>query len=273
MLLQAISGLVTVGMVALSAVVGVRLLRLGRGESAGAVRLLGLYFLLHGTLALALSVATYVGWSSAELELPDRATRALNAGFFVLSTIGVGCLLAFTQRTFRPASATGRSLAAGLLLLMIVSVIVLGVTEGFEVRVVSGPAYWVHFGARVASWVWVAVESFAYWGRQQRRLALGLTDPIVTNRFFLWGLWGALLALLAFADPIARLWYVALAGSSTTWIPELGRPVIAATLPVACALNLGAVVLMLLTFFPTRGYRRWIVARHTSRLAWPAARS
>lgn len=273
MLLQAISGLVMVGVVALSAVVGVRLLRLGSGDSTGAVRPLGLYFLLHGALAVAFGIATYLGWSSAELALPDQATRALNAGFFLSSTIGVGCLLLFTQRTFRPASATGRSLAAGLLLLMVVSVIVLGVTEGFEVRVVNGPAYWVHFGARVACWVWVAAESFAYWGRQRRRLALGLAEPIVTNRFLLWGLWGSLFALLAFADPIARLWYVSLAGSTTTWVPELGRPIIAATMPVACVLNLGAVVLMLLTFFPTRGYRRWIVARHATSIAHQSSTS
>ena len=262
MLLQAISGLVTVGLVALSAVVGVRLLRLGRGDDGGAVRLLGLYFLLHGALGTALSVATYVGWSSAELAFPDAVVRVVNAGFFAFSTIGLTCLLLFTQRTFRPGSATGRSLVAGLVMLMVVSALTLGVSEGFEVRVINGPAYWVHFAARVACWAWVAVESFAYWGQQRRRLALGLADPIVTNRFFLWGLWAALFALLSFSDPIARVWYVSLADSTTAWVPEVGRPIIAATVPVACAANLGAVVLMLLTFFPTPGYRRWIAARH-----------
>jgi hypothetical protein len=265
MVLQAISGLVTIGLVVLSGVVGVRLLRLGRNEEGGAVRLLGLYFLLHGALATGLSVATYVGWSSAELRLPELAARALNAGFFVASTLGIACLLVFTQRSFRPRSATGRSLAGGLAMLMAVSVAVLGASEGFEIRVINGPAYWVHFAARVACWTWVALESFAYWRQQQRRLALGLADPIVANRFLLWGLWAALFALLAFADPVARFWYVRLAESTTVWVPEVGRPIIAATVPVACALNAAAVVLMVLTFFPTRGYRRWIAARYAGR--------
>jgi hypothetical protein len=92
-LLQAISALVTVGLVVLSAVVGVRLLRIGRGDDGGAVRALGCYFLLHGALATALSVATYVGWSSAELAFPDAVVRGINAGFFVFSTAGLTCLL------------------------------------------------------------------------------------------------------------------------------------------------------------------------------------
>jgi hypothetical protein len=271
MVLQAISGVVTIGLLVLSGMVGVRLLRLGGSEGTGTVRLLGLYFLLHGALATGLSVATYVGWSSADMQLPALAARALNGGFFVTSTLGVTCLLLFTQRTFRPASATGRSLAGGLVMLMAVSVAVLGASEGFEIRVINGPAYWVHFAARVASWTWVALESFAYWRQQRRRLALGLADPVVTNRFLLWGLWAALFALLAFADPIARFWYVMLAESTTAWVPEVGRPIIAATVPVACALNAAAVVLMLLTFFPTPTYRRWIAARHAGRAAGSAS--
>jgi hypothetical protein len=267
--LQAISGAVTIGLLVLSSIVGMRLVRRGGSDDGGAVRLLGLYFLLHGALATGLSVATYVGWSAAELQLPALAARALNGGFFVASTLGVGCLLLFTQRTFRAGSATGRSLAGGLAMLMAVSAVVLGASEGFEVRVVNGPAYWVHFAARVASWTWVALESFAYWRQQRRRLALGLADPVVTNRFLLWGLWAALFALLAFADPIARLWYVTLAESTSVWVPEVGRPIIAATVPVACALNAAAVVLMVLTFFPTPAYRRWILARHAAATAAP----
>ena len=267
MVLQAISGLVTLGLLALSVIVGVRLLRLGRADGGGAVGLLGLYFLLHGALATGLSVATYVGWSSAELALPDAAARALNAGFFVFSTIGLACLLLFTRRTFRPASPAAGTVVAGLTMLMAVSVAVLGAAEGFEVRVLNGPAYWVHFAARVACWVWVAFESFSYWQQQRRRLALGLADPVVTNRFLLWGLWGALIALLSFSDPVARLWYYSIAETTTQWVPAVGRPIIDFTVPIACGLNAAALVLMVLTFFPMPAYRRWIAGRHAARAA------
>jgi hypothetical protein len=265
--LQAISGVVTVGLLVLSTVVGVRLVRLGRRDDDGAVPFLGLYLLLHQALATGLSVATYVGWSSAEMALPDAAARALNAGFFVFSTIGLVCLLLFTQRTFRPRSPAARSLVGGLGMLMAVSTAAIGGTSGFAVEVLPGPAYWTHFAARVACWVWVAFESFSYWGRQRRRLALGLADPIVTNRFLLWGLWGLLIAILSFSDPVARLWYYSLAETTTAWVPEVGRPIIDATVPVACGLNAAALVLMVLTFYRVPAYRRWIEGRHAGRVA------
>lgn len=271
MVLQAISGVVTVGLLVLSGVVGVRLVRLGGSDDGGAVRLLGLYFLFHGALATGLSVATYLGWSSAAMTLPDAAARALNAGFFVFSTIGLTCLLLFVQRTFRPASPAARSLVAGLAMLMAVSAAALGASEGFEVRVLNGPAYWVHFVARIACWSWVAFESFRYWQLQRRRLALGLADPVVTNRFLLWGLWGTLIALLSFSDPVARLWYVSIADTTTRWIPELGRPIVDATVPVACGLNVAALALMVLTFFPVPAYRRWILGRHAAASPGPIA--
>jgi hypothetical protein len=265
-LLQALSGVVTIGLLVLSAVVGVRLVRRGRADGDRAVAALGLYLLLHGALATGLSVATYVGWSSPDLALPDAATRVLNGGFFGASTLGLACLLHFTQRTFRPSAPAARSLAAGLTLLMAVSTVVTGATEGFAVPILPGPAYWAHFAARVACWSWVAFESFAYWSRLRKRRALGLAvDPIVANRFLLWGLWGLLIALLAFSDPVARFWYFAVADTTTAWVPELGRPIIDATIPVACGLNAAALVLMVLTFFPIPAYRRWIEARHAGR--------
>jgi hypothetical protein len=258
--LEAIAGVVTLALLGLSAAVGVRLVRRGRGDGGRPLLFLGLYFLLYSALATGLSVATYMGWSSVELVLPDLVARSLNAGFFLTSTLGLSFLLLFTQRTFRPHSPAARTTVWGGALLMGVAAAALGASEGFEVRVLPGPAYWVHFAARIACWVWVAWESFAFYAIQRRRLAIGLADPVVTNRFLLWGVWATVLSLLAFADPVARLWYFHLAGTTTQWIPEIGRPIIEATVPIACGLNVAAVVLMVLTFFPTAGYRRWLAA-------------
>jgi hypothetical protein len=36
--------------------------------------------------------------------------------------------------------------------------------------------------------LWGAAESLRYWRLMRRRLRLGLADPLVTNRFLLWGL-------------------------------------------------------------------------------------
>ncbi len=262
-MLEAVSGLVTIGLLVLSGVVGFRLIQRAQRYDGGPVLFLGLYFLVYGALATGLSLATYVGWSSAALALPERGARILNGAFFVTATAGMSCLLLFTRQTFRPESAAARTMVWGIGGLLALSTALLAATEGFEVRVVNGPAYWVHFVARVACWVWVAGESLAYWTKQRRRLALGLADPVVANRFLLWGIWGLVVALLAFSDPLARFWYYAAAGTATRWIPELGRPIIDATIPIACGLNAAALVLMVLTFFPPTTYRRWLLTRHT----------
>lgn len=257
-MLEAISGLVTLALLGLSAVIGVRLLRLSARRSGSPERWLGLYFLLYSALATGLSVGTYVGWSSANVTLPDLVVRLLNGGFFTASTLGLGCLLLFTQRTFRAASSgaqTGLGITIGIMVSMTLWT---GVSTGFEIELLPGPPYWIHWAARLSGWIWVAGESFAYWSKQRRRLALGLADPIVSNRFLLWAVWGVLMALMAFADPLARLWYFHLAGSTTKWLVEVGRPIIQVVVPVSCGFNIGAVALLVLTFFPTAGYKRWL---------------
>jgi len=263
--LEAISGLVELGLLGLSFAIGVRLLRMAPAGARGPERWLGLYFVVYSGIATALSVGTYVGWSSASITLPDAAVRSMNAGFFATSTFGLTCLLLFTQRTFRPASrgaATGIGVTIGIMVSM---GIWLGVDDGFAIRLLPGPAYWIHWTARLSAWIWVAGESFAYWAKQRRRLALGLADPVVTNRFLLWGVWGALTTVMAFADPLARVWYFRLSGSTSQWVVEVGRPIIQVVVSLTCGLNIGAVALLFLTFFPTAGYKRWLTARHPAR--------
>ena len=39
-------------------------------------------------------------------------------------------------------------------------------------------------------YVWTAFEGFRYYGMMKKRMALGLADAVVTNRFLLWALCG-----------------------------------------------------------------------------------
>ena len=259
--LEAASGLVELVLLGISVVIGVRLVRLAPAGERGPELWLGLYFIIYSALATGLSVGTYVGWSSARITLPDAAVRWMNGGFFAASTFGLSCLLLFTQRTFRPesrAAATGIGVTVGIMVSMTIWT---GFSEGFAIRLLPGPAYWIHWIARLSAWIWVGAESLGYWSKQRRRLALGLADPVVTNRFLLWAVWAALTTALAFADPLARLWYFRLSGSTTQWVVEVGRPIIQVVVPLTCGLNAGAVALLFLTFFPTRSYKRWLAAR------------
>ena len=260
--LEAISGLTILALMGLSAAIGVRLVRLGSRDEGGPELWLGLYFLIYGCLATTASLATYLGWSAPDVAFSDGTTRLLNAAFFGLSTIGMTCLLLFTQRTFHPNSRGARAFVWGIAVLMVAAAIEVGVTEGFEVRVLNGVPYWIHFSARLVPFVWVATESLRYRSLLQRRVAIGLADPLVANRFLLWGLWSAVLAVMAFADPLARFWYWSLTGTTTEWIAAVGRPIIDVVVPFSAACGVAAVTLLFLTFFPTASYRRWVEQRH-----------
>ena len=104
-------------------------------------------------------------------------------------------------------------------------------------------------------------ESFRYWALLQRRLRIGLADPLVANRFLLWGVWAATVTLLNLSDPLARAWYCAVAGTTTELIPEVARHMIVVVVALTSALGLVAAACLFLTFFPTAGYRRWVLSR------------
>ena len=50
-----------------------------------------------------------------------------------------------------------------------------------------GAGHWLGWAGRTGAMLWVAIESFRYYGQQRRRLRIGLADPILSNRFLLRG--------------------------------------------------------------------------------------
>ena len=139
-----------------------------------------------------------------------------------------------------------------------------GWADGFPVGVVNGPAYWIGFALRQAAITWLAVESFLYWSQGRRRLAMGLADPVVVNRFLLWGVFAATVSLMQLSDPIARIWYWAVTGDAVNFHPDVGKPMIRLTLLATSTLGTIAGTTLLLAFFPTAAYRRWLVARRSA---------
>jgi hypothetical protein len=66
------------------------------------------------------------------------------------------------------------------------------VGEGFTTGFGGGnfDAVWSQLGvlARGLAFLWAAIESFRYFGLLRRRLRVGLADPVLVNRFLLWGI-------------------------------------------------------------------------------------
>lgn len=261
-MLELASAFITLANLGLSLVVGVRILR---GADPGAPeRWLGAHFIFYQFAASVLSISLYTGWSDPELAPPPAVLQALNAGFHCFSLLGMAGLLLFARRAFRPDAAWAAAWMWVLIVAMALGAVGLGVTERFEVRVVNGPAYWVVWAARLCCFVWVAVESWAYWSRMRRRSRIGLADPLVTNRFLLWGAWATSVSIMAFSDPMARLWYCLRADTVTSWVPEIGQPIIAVVVAFTSVFGICAALTLFLAFFPTPAYRRWVEGRAES---------
>jgi hypothetical protein len=265
-MLEAVGGIVIVLNLLIALVIGARLLRLGH-STGGPEIWLGAYFLLYPFLASMLSCGLYMGWSDPSLALPPKLEASLNAAFFAISTVGAACLLTFTRRIFRPEAGWAGGLVWAGSGVLAAGALAIGATDGYRVVLLPGAAYWMVVVVRELVFVWMAAESLHYWGLLRRRLRLGLADPLVTNRFLLWSVWALSVFGLGLSDPIARLWYYHLAGSTTVWVPEAGRPIVLWSVGLTSLLGIGVATTLFLTFFPTEGFRRWVLSRAPSTVA------
>jgi len=117
-------------------------------------------------------------------------------------------------------------------------------TERFE-----APWFWVAFVPRLICMGWATAEALIEYRRARRRTRLGLSEPLVTNRFLLWGL-AALSELLIYVAVMVGI----LRGVPSDFLN--GN-----TALFVSALGMSAAITILLAFLPPRAYRRWIEAR------------
>ncbi len=96
-----------------------------------------------------------------------------------------------------------------------------------------------------ACYAWTGFEGFRYFGMMRRRVALGLGDPLLTNRFLLWGISG----LTSSTWNAVALAYL-LAGQNI-----LQEPVPILVRAVGGLLNS---VLLVLIFMAPSSYTRWV---------------
>ena len=151
---------------------------------------------------------------------------------------------------FRPGVAWSKVLVAayGLLGLGGLAVVVAypnGIAE-------AGPIY--SLGDLVAGLVavWGAAESFSYWGKLRKRLALGLADPVTTEQFRMWGVSFTFAAIAGFIVAGAT---VVLKAPITGFPPAL----------VAVQICLvGMTGLTWLAFYPPQRFQAWMRARHAA---------
>lgn len=168
-------------------VIGLRLIRSARSVS-GAEGWLGAAFLcMAGSMALRVLVP------GQQIGVPQHGPFLVMVSHALMSA-GLCAFTLFVSRVFRSGSAGGTvvlGVMLGLQILAMPAVVFLGAhrEEQSLASLLVGPV-------RALPFAWAALESWRYHRKMRRRLALGLSDPVVTDRFALFAIWtGALGAI------------------------------------------------------------------------------
>jgi hypothetical protein len=247
--MQAVAGISVLLLIAVSAVVGIRLIRLSRRTGQRPELYVGLLIVLVAMVGYPLFVLSRAGeaigfhaaWASFVL-----GSLSVDVGFLMLYL--------FTWKTFRPDSRWCGwfvAVVACTFALNLASLATDTWRAGSVVMDMARQPLWRQYSGILATdlgYVWAAVESFRYYAVLRRRQALGLAEPLVTNRLLLWGQMCIVTLSVLMLNNVASLRSVDVL--STPWImayTSLGG--------VAQAVYLG------LVFMPPRPYREWVERR------------
>ena len=219
-------------------VFGLRMLWLAARTRALAETWIGVFFLTTGVGA-ELSLRAVVPGTE-----PALAVRMLCIGVPILSLATVAGF-AFTYTVFRRGEPWALAVVAlGIALAAWGTWSQLGGgsgkpdTFGLRLEFLIG---------RIVCFAWGAYEGFRAYAMARRRLAFGLGDPVVTNRFFLFGSWFGLMGVNPIILSLSRLY----GGAHALEVVNAITPKIVGT---------AMVIALILTFFPPRAYLAWVNA-------------
>jgi len=99
----------------------------------------------------------------------------------------------FTWRVFREEAGWAKWVfwAGGALLVLGLSISALE-RDWVGAHPLTYTGFWFEWIGGILPFIWFAIESLSAYSRSRRRVRLGLADPVVSNRFFLLGLYGTL---------------------------------------------------------------------------------
>jgi hypothetical protein len=233
----------------IAAVVGIRLILLSVKTARLAERLLGLGVLLTAGLGYGVMMVPAIGRSMLEdpSAAPALYAHITTAGW-VFHNLGVMCVIGFVVHVFRPRAVWAYVLALVMSITLWVGWGLYG-RQGGMVDSLPHSGYWIVLTVVGTYPFWTAAESFSYYIRMRKRVALGLADGLVANRFLLWGLASLTTAGSIWVVNISVLSGASVAASGGNQIAEL-------CLLGTGVLGIATVAIYWLTFFPPAWYRR-----------------
>jgi hypothetical protein len=194
--------LVIPGLVALlgvSLAVGVKLILMARRTHGFPELALGLFFLMGGAVGYPLS---------ATAPMAGDWQPFVAAASSVVISIATIFLYAFTARVFyagRPGGRIGLGLGAVLCLLYPIGYSVSQISAQNADELLRSTMTWggLSLVMSAGAFGWSSFESLRQYALHRKRVALGLADPVVTNRMLLWALGGASILTVIVIDSIA----------------------------------------------------------------------
>ena len=235
----------TLAFCVISMVIGVRLALLSRRTGGRPERYLGTGIFLSGGIGYGLVIGSAI--AGARLGPDAPAIHVVGLAGLGVHHVGVAFSLAFVVKVFRPTERWALLLAAALVGVLAVSWLGLLASGGMP-RPGGGSAwYWLGFSVMSTYPFWITIESLHYWALMRRRRALGLADPLVTNRFALY----AAASLLA----AAAIWTGALPGLLGL-APSDQLRLAPLTLSATATFGVAAIAAYWLAFFPPEWYAR-----------------
>ncbi len=220
-------------------IAGARLLRLGQRTGELPERLLGATFLFMGVSAAFYVLPVFSAFESlwTPLNFAGRVAYIPPAVMVAL----------FTRLVFRPEDRWGAWLVWGSAILFVTGVsgsVRGGDWEGFSI---SNRWFWLEWVGFTLPFGWAGSEAFIQYRQARRRVRLGLSDPLVCNRYLLWALFGALQTGSSLVLLPQYSEYETTSQFTATWDALYGASIIA------------SLVMIWLVFFPPAFYRRWIL--------------
>lgn len=225
-------------------VVGVRLIILAAHTRELPELLMGIGVLGIGPVGFGLMV----GASIAAPTNPGLQQGLLWVGALAVAS-GALAKYVFNWRVYYPGRPAVGFIVAGAGLVLFGSTIYSGLTGGLVSQGQMAPLALARSALQIGCLLWGAAESFRYWSKMRRRLALGLADPVVTNRFLMWAI-GAFAA--GFGTAVGTT--VQLVTGKASF--EVGWVMASSSLH-----GLVAAIAIGLAFIPPAAYRRWVTAR------------
>lgn len=165
----------------------------------------------------------------------------------VFSAAGIAGLAVGTWRIYRP-DQTGAASAAAAVCALVATGCAIDSFPGFIPAPGAGsPGRFLASAAALLAYAWGTVEALRYHRQLARRVPLGLADPLIAHRFWLWGISGLCATGSVVTGGVFRF--------------GLDRELSSTVVPFAAvqvALFVASVGLWL-AFYPPAAYRRWLV--------------